>query len=44
LGSPALPIKQFARAYIVYKKLPDLSLEVYRLRKEIEELKKIKNN
>ncbi|HEY5499763.1 MAG TPA: UDP-3-O-(3-hydroxymyristoyl)glucosamine N-acyltransferase [Bacteroidales bacterium] len=44
LGTPAIPIKQFARAYVVYKKLPDLSVEVAKLRKEIEELKKIKNN
>jgi len=40
MGSPAIPVKQNARAYVVYKNLPELSQEVIKLRKEIEELKK----
>jgi len=40
MGYPAIPAKQFARASVVYKKLPDLYSEVSKLRKEIEELKK----
>ncbi|MDD4922566.1 MAG: UDP-3-O-(3-hydroxymyristoyl)glucosamine N-acyltransferase [Bacteroidales bacterium] len=40
MGYPAMPAKQYARAYVVYKKLPDLAAEVSRLGKEIEELKK----
>ncbi|MCK9310655.1 MAG: UDP-3-O-(3-hydroxymyristoyl)glucosamine N-acyltransferase [Bacteroidales bacterium] len=40
LGYPAIPAKQFARSFVIYKNLPELSLEVSKLRKEIEELKK----
>jgi UDP-3-O-[3-hydroxymyristoyl] glucosamine N-acyltransferase len=40
LGSPAIPVKLFAKAYAVYKKLPDLYLEFERLRKDVESLKK----
>jgi len=40
MGSPVIPVKQFARANVIYKKLPEISIEVSRLRKEIEELKK----
>ena len=39
LGTPALPVKNFARSHVIYKKLPDLSIEVSRLRKELEKLK-----
>ncbi|NDW11682.1 UDP-3-O-(3-hydroxymyristoyl)glucosamine N-acyltransferase [Bacteroides sp. 214] len=41
LGSPAYDAKQFAKSYVVYKKLPDMYSEVNALRKEIEELKKL---
>lgn len=44
LGTPAYSAKQFARAHVVIKNLPDLSREVSKLRKELEELKKSKNN
>ena len=44
LGTPTLPVKQFARAHVIFKKLPELALEVSKLRKELEELKKSKNN
>jgi len=44
LGSPAFPAKQFARTNVVIKNLPDLAREVSKLRKELEELKKSKNN
>ncbi|PIF02559.1 MAG: UDP-3-O-(3-hydroxymyristoyl)glucosamine N-acyltransferase [Paludibacter sp.] len=39
-GYPAIEIGTFRRASIVYKNLPELQKEVYRLKKEIEELKK----
>jgi len=42
LGSPAIPVKQFARAHVVYKSLPEIPREITKLRKEIEELKKTK--
>jgi len=44
MGSPAIPAKQFARASVIFKKLPELSLEISKLRKELEELKALKNN
>lgn len=40
MGYPAIDHKQFARAAIVYKKLPDMYAEIGKLQKEIEELKK----
>lgn len=40
MGYPAIPARQFARANVVYKRLPEISIEVSKLRKEIEELKK----
>ncbi len=39
-GYPAVDIGTFHRASIAYKNLPELQREVYRLKKEIEELKK----
>lgn len=42
MGYPAIPVKQFARASVVHKHLPELSIEISRLRKEIEELKNSK--
>lgn len=43
MGYPAIEHKQFARAAIVYKKLPDMYSELGKLQKEIEELKKLIN-
>lgn len=40
MGTPVIPARQFARANVVYKNLPEISLEVSKLRKEMEELKK----
>lgn len=39
MGYPAMEGKQFARASAIYKKLPDLYIELSRLTKEIEALK-----
>lgn len=43
MGYPAIEHKQFARAAIVYKRLPDMYSELGKLQKEIEELKKLIN-
>ncbi len=40
MGSPAMPLKTFFRSSIAQRKLPDMYLEIDRLSKEIEELKK----
>jgi len=40
MGSPAMPLKTFFRSSITLRKLPDMYLEIDRLRKEVEELKK----
>lgn len=39
MGYPAIDPKQFARSAAIYKKLPDMYMELGRLQKEIEELK-----
>ncbi len=39
-GSPAIDAKVFARASVVYKKLPEMYAEFNRMKEEIEELKK----
>ncbi len=39
-GTPAINHKKFARSYAVFKQLPDLNIEISKLRKEIEALKK----
>ncbi|MCX6309642.1 MAG: UDP-3-O-(3-hydroxymyristoyl)glucosamine N-acyltransferase [Bacteroidia bacterium] len=39
-GTPAINHKKFARSYAVFKQLPDLNIEIGKLRKEIEALKK----
>ncbi len=38
-GSPAIDAKQFARASVVYKNLPEIYTEFNRMKKELEELK-----
>lgn len=43
LGYPSMPAKQFARSFAVYKKLPELNLEISALRKEINKLNELKN-
>lgn len=40
MGYPAIDPKQFARSAAIYKKIPDMYVELGRLQKEIEELKK----
>ena len=40
MGSPAMPLKTFFRSSIALRKLPDMYLELDRLSKEVEELKK----
>ena len=42
MGSPAIPIKNFFRSGIIYRKLPEIYLELNRLKKEIDELKQKK--
>jgi UDP-3-O-[3-hydroxymyristoyl] glucosamine N-acyltransferase len=37
---PAMPSRLFGRIHAVFKRLPDLDMEVYKLRKELDELKK----
>lgn len=39
-GTPAMNNKKFARSFAIYKQLPDLNMEIGKLRKEIEALKK----
>ena len=38
-GSPAFPIMQFKKAYIGFRKLPDLQRELTQIRKELDQLK-----
>jgi UDP-3-O-[3-hydroxymyristoyl] glucosamine N-acyltransferase len=38
-GTPAVSAKKFARSFAIYKKLPELDLEIARLRKELEAFK-----
>jgi len=38
-GSPAIPLREFQRATIMFKKLPELRQEIRELKKEIENLK-----
>ena len=40
MGYPAIDPKQFARSAAIYKKLPDMYVELGKLQKELEELKK----
>ena len=40
MGYPAIEPKQFARSAAIYKKLPDMYVELGKLQKELEELKK----
>ncbi|NDV65952.1 UDP-3-O-(3-hydroxymyristoyl)glucosamine N-acyltransferase [Bacteroides sp. 224] len=44
IGSPAIEIKQWFKASTVFKHLPDMYLEMSKLRKELDELKKQLNN
>jgi len=39
-GTPAINHKKFARSFAIFKQLPDMNLEMGKLRKELEELKK----
>lgn len=40
MGAPGIEAKRFARAHAVFKNLPEVYKELYRLKDEIEELKK----
>ncbi|WP_291528044.1 UDP-3-O-(3-hydroxymyristoyl)glucosamine N-acyltransferase [Bacteroides sp. UBA939] len=40
MGSPSFDAKQFFKASVVYRRLPDMSVELSALRKELNELKK----
>ncbi len=42
MGSPAIPMKNFFRSGVIFRKLPEMYLEINRLRKELDELKKEK--
>lgn len=42
MGSPAIPVKSFMRSGVLLEKLPDIYKTLYRLEKEVEELKKNK--
>ncbi|MEG1573793.1 MAG: UDP-3-O-(3-hydroxymyristoyl)glucosamine N-acyltransferase [Bacteroidales bacterium] len=44
LGTPAIPVKDFARQVVLLKRLPDMNDTVKRLQKEIDELKAIIGN
>ena len=45
LGSPGMPLRDMLRASVIFPKLPDMSLRIEQLEKEISELKEIcKNN
>jgi UDP-3-O-[3-hydroxymyristoyl] glucosamine N-acyltransferase len=39
LGSPAFDLKQFMKSWIYFKKLPDLSIKIDKLQKELDSLK-----
>ena len=39
-GSPALPIRQFQRAYVFFRKLPELYQQLQQCLRELDELKK----
>jgi UDP-3-O-[3-hydroxymyristoyl] glucosamine N-acyltransferase len=43
MGTPVVPMKIFAKSSVVIKKLPELYTEISKLRKELEELKILKN-
>lgn len=40
-GTPAIDSKNFWRSSVVFKQLPDLNTQVFQMKKEIEELKKL---
>ena len=40
IGTPPIELRSYYKAAAVYKKIPDMYLEVHNLRKEIEELKR----
>jgi UDP-3-O-[3-hydroxymyristoyl] glucosamine N-acyltransferase len=40
MGSPAIDVRQYNKAYVVFRKLPELAKQVSDLSKEIEQLKK----
>ena len=42
IGSPAMDPKVFFKAKAIYAKLPDMYKEIAALKKELEELKKVK--
>jgi UDP-3-O-[3-hydroxymyristoyl] glucosamine N-acyltransferase len=39
MGTPAIPINDFKRSFIGFRKLPEMMRELSQLRKEINELK-----
>lgn len=39
LGTPGIDVKHFAKAFVIYKKLPEIYQELNELKKEINELK-----
>ena len=43
MGSPAFDAKQYFKASVAYKKLPEIYSEVSALRRELNELKKLIN-
>lgn len=40
MGAPAMPYVQYTKAYVIFRKLPELAKSVDALKKEIEELRK----
>lgn len=44
LGTPAIPVKEFARQVVLLKRLPEMNDTIKRLQKEIEELKSMLGN
>lgn len=42
-GTPAINNKKFARSFAIYKQLPEMNIELGKLRKELEALKKNQN-
>ena len=43
IGTPPMPLKSYFKSSAVFRKLPDMYLELNSLKKEIEELKKLLN-
>jgi UDP-3-O-[3-hydroxymyristoyl] glucosamine N-acyltransferase len=44
IGSPAIPIKNFYRSSVIFRKLPEMYKQLSQLEKEIETLREERDN